>query len=719
MWLHEHIKAKGKPDFTSLHEHLVHVRDAIKLVAKHTEFDIDLAKKGAILHDIGKANNEFQKRLNSTKKPSFPYRHEFASLFFLSCFSEEEHIPIVEMVVAHHKSIINDVSAKGLLDLDENRANFIDEHLGEWAEWSPIAFDLLDHLLETKVERFGKEKAIENLEMAIEIAEESYKERGFSEWRGLLMAADHFASALGQSIYGVKNKMFKLPDLTFYNRTSELYPLSKVDTQSPKNHSIVIAPTGAGKTDFLLKRCKNRIFYTLPFQASINAMFQRFKHDLKGQHDKIDIRLLHGASSLAENKREESILQGLVGSSIKVLTPHQMAAIIFGIKGYESVIVDLKRQDIILDEIHTYNGITQAIVLKLVKVLSNLGCRIHIGTATMPSVLYSQIIEILGKENVYEVALPKDELLDFNRHMVHKIEDWESAQVLIDDAVKADKKVLLVCNRVDRAQSLYEQLHDQYEKTPKLLLHSRFKRGVRASLEKKLIGLDDNGEKTGEFNTSTKACIVVSTQVVEVSLDISFDVMFTEAAPLDSLVQRFGRINRVRNEKTIGKLKPVYVLAPPENEKEAKPYVLELIQKTYDVLPDAAGISEGKVQELMDQVFTELDLKNIEEAAKFKQDGSWNIAKLEHFPRSFLLENLEIDSVTCIQESDISAYIEGDFKERMMMEIPVRYYQVHKFDQLNEGNRPFIVPDQAYDEELGLVMNILKEESKTNKGVIL
>jgi CRISPR-associated endonuclease/helicase Cas3 len=75
--------------------------------------------------------------------------------------------------------------------------------------------------------------------------------------------------------------------------------------------------------------------------------------------------------------------------------------------------------------------------------------------------------------------------------------------------------------------------------------------------------------------------------------------------------------------------------------------------------------------------------------------------------------------VTCIQESDISAYIEGDFKERMMMEIPVRYYQVHKFDQLNEGNRPFIVPDQAYDEELGLVMNILKEESKTNKGVIL
>ncbi|MDZ7763228.1 MAG: helicase-related protein [Melioribacteraceae bacterium] len=62
------------------------------------------------------------------------------------------------------------------------------------------------------------------------------------------------------------------------------------------------------------------------------------------------------------------------------------------------------------------------------------------------------------------------------------------------------------------------------------------------------------------FNSSDEACIVVSTQVVEVSLDISFDLMITETAPLDSLIQRFGRINRIRNNETIGKYKPIFVI---------------------------------------------------------------------------------------------------------------------------------------------------------------
>ena len=46
-------------------------------------------------------------------------------------------------------------------------------------------------------------------------------------------------------------------------------------------HTLVIAPTGCGKTNFVMKRCTKRIFYILPFQASINAMFLRFKNDIK------------------------------------------------------------------------------------------------------------------------------------------------------------------------------------------------------------------------------------------------------------------------------------------------------------------------------------------------------------------------------------------------------------------------------------------------------
>ena len=80
-----------------------------------------------------------------------------------------------------------------------------------------------------------------------------------------------------------------------------------------------------------------------------------------------------------------------------------------------------------------------------------------------------------------------------------------------------------------------------------LLIHSRFQRGRRAALEKQLKVMEqDSKDKTPE------ACFVVATQVVEVSLDISFDLMITEAAPLDSLIQRFGRVNRRRDENTVG-----------------------------------------------------------------------------------------------------------------------------------------------------------------------
>jgi CRISPR-associated endonuclease/helicase Cas3 len=147
---------------------------------------------------------------------------------------------------------------------------------------------------------------------------------------------------------------------------------------------VVCAPTGAGKTDFLLRRCQGRVFYTLPFQASINAMYDRIKKDLKDTD--AQIYLLHGASNLKvkENKVEERIMQRHIGASVKVMTPHQMASIVFGIKGYEAMLLDLKGCDIILDEINTYASEIQAIVLKIIEILKYSGCRIHVGTATMP-----------------------------------------------------------------------------------------------------------------------------------------------------------------------------------------------------------------------------------------------------------------------------------------------------------------------------------------------
>jgi CRISPR-associated endonuclease/helicase Cas3 len=613
------------------------------------------------------------------------------------------------MVVAHHKSVKNDIGEKGLLDLEEGY-DYHEFHLGNWEEWCHKAIAVLKELgIECKL--ISKEQAIDNLKYCIDFSESHSKKKGYSEWRGLLMGADHFASSLIDKTESQTKRIFKTPNLSFYNRENELYPLSLKNAQSEKRHTIVVASTGAGKTDYLFRRCKRRVFYTLPFQASINAMYKRVGNDLEKDNPDIDIRVLHSTSVIVKRKEEEeTALQNLIGSSVKILTPHQLATIALGMKGYEAMILDLKGCDVILDEVHTYSGVSQALVLKLIEILKFLNCRIHIGTATMPSILYRKIKELLGAD-VLEMKLADAELDFFDRHVIHKIESFEDAKHIIEDAVLNNQKVLIVMNTVKQSQDVYGFIKEVYPNTASLLLHSKFKREDRNLKEKQLLGLDENGKPTNEFNTGNKACIVVSTQIVEVSLDISFDVMITATAPLDSLIQRFGRINRKRNKETIGKYKDVYVIAPPESDKEAKPYDLNILQKSFDVLKDGEILKERELQSIIDQVFTEIDFLKIEEHSVFKADSNFSIGKLTHRSKAILFELLEIDSVSCIRESDLEEYENGDFESRLNLEIPVAYWTVAKMNQSQKGNKPFIIPDKAYDFEMGLEVSKIKEEN--------
>ncbi len=707
-----HIKAKGKPEETTLYEHLLFVSEVTERFAKHTGLDTETARLGAILHDIGKTSTVFQKRLYENKRPDTPFRHEIASCFFISLFEEAIRPSLIEMIIAHHKSVLFDAGAKGLLDLEENRDDTFEIHIHDWNNWKDDALQILSAFgIETK--DITEEEAEENYEYVIEYCENIVRQQGYSEWRGLLMAADHFASALSDKTEDYLERLFKKPDLNFFNRQHELYPLSLKSSNSDRPHTMVVASTGAGKTDYLFRRCKGRVFYTLPFQASINAMYKRVQKDLEKDNPDIDIRLLHSTSSitLENGSIEEKLIQDKVGASVKVLTPHQIAAIAFGTNGFEAMILDLKGCDIILDEIHTYSEVTQAIVLKIIQVLKYLGCRIHVGTATMPSILYNRIIEILGKDNVLEIALDSLELEKFNRHTIHKISKWENSSKIVADAMSEDKKLLVVCNRVKTAQEQYRLLKEQYPNTSILMLHSKFTKGDRNEKERLLLGLDSKGKPTGEFNTSDKACIVVSTQVVEVSIDISFDLMITEAAPLDALAQRFGRVNRKRSKETIGKYKPVYVIAPPEDEKEALPYSLEIIQRSYEALPNGEVMQETQLQKKIDTVYTEIDFLTIESHSVFKETGKWSIDVLTHSKEPILMKLLEIDSVSCILESDEERYKFATKEERAMMEISSRYFSVFKLRQIEQGSSPFIIPDIAYNSETGLQIELAKQEN--------
>jgi len=704
------LLAKSAPEWTPLKHHIQHVCSAVTIFASYLGLDIEIARSGAILHDIGKAHRYFQdKRLMGLGRRSDIFRHEIASVFFLSAFPKEQWNLLIDMVIGHHKSVIKDTNEMGLLDLEE-AYEYIDFHLGEWETWSLEAIKLLNEF-GINVSSIPREQALANLQYCIDYCESETKKRGYSQWRGLLMGADHFASSLIDKTESEAKRIFKKPNLNFYNRQHPLYPLSFKDASPSKKHTIVIAPTGSGKTDFLLRRCKGRVFYTLPFQASINAMYKRVGTDLEQDNPNLDIRVLHSTSIITKRKKnEETALQNLMGSALKILTPHQLATIALGMKGYEAMILDLKGCDVVLDEVHTYSGISQALVLKIIEVLKAIGCHIHIGTATMPTILYQKIKGLLG-EDILEIKLDNEELDQFDRHIVHKLLSYDDTKEVIENTIENNQKVLIVMNTVRAAQNTYENIKTAYSNIPSLLLHSKFKRRDRNAKEKQLLGLDDQGQPTYEFNTSTNACIVVSTQIVEVSLDISFDVLITETAPLDALLQRFGRINRRRKQDTIGQLKDVYVIAPGETEQNARPYDLKILRKSFEVLEDGKILKERDLQSKIDGVFTAIDFLKIEEHSVFNLKNSFTINKLTHRSKAILFELLDIDSVSCITEDDIEVYENGNFESRLNLEIPVSYWSVQKMTQSQKGTKPFIVPEVAYDFELGLKASKIRQEN--------
>lgn len=712
MSTYNHILAKSAANGgIPLKEHIMSVAKYADMGALYFGLDKEIARCGAFLHDIGKASPLFQRKLKKGFHPSpleMNFRHEIASLFFLPLVGKGIWPQIIDMVIAHHKSIYKDGRELGILDLDyyydEEVFNY---HATDFENWNKDAIGILSEL-GMPVKEITLSQAYEAYLFVVEHCKA--KEKGWSKWKGLLVGADHFASAVGTHDKQIP-KLFTNPQLGFYNRQNDLYPLSLILSDSQKQHTFVKAPTGAGKTDFLLKRCWGRVFYTLPFQASINAMFERIKNDLKEVVE--DVRLLHSTSRLVieGNKIEEKVIQDKFGASVKVLTPHQLASIVFGTRGYEAILFDLKGCDIILDEIHTYSDIIQAIVLKIVEILYSEGCRIHIGTATMPSVLEKQIMRILGDENTQIVLLPNEVLDTFNRHIIHKSSSFEELLPIIKQATEEKQKILIVCNRVANAQAIFSQIKEIYPDIPRMLIHSRFKRIDRNHLETELKEV---------YNKSKNACIVVSTQVVEVSLDISFDLMITETAPIDALIQRFGRINRKRNGSTIGKYKAVYVIAPSANKKDCLPYSAEVLQRSFEVLPDGKLLEEKTLQERIDRVYPDIEFIDINLDAVYA-NHEWRLRELWHFPKSALLEKLEIDSVTCIREKDRGKYLEADSDERILFEIPVSYNSVRwkRLDQLRYGSNPFIVPDKAYSPITGLDMDMALPQNYDIENQIL
>lgn len=287
------------------------------------------------------------------------------------------------------------------------------------------------------------------------------------------------------------------------------------------------APTGTGKTEALLLWAidSERLIYLLPTQATVNAMWKR----LRKIYGDDSVGLAHGRASyiLRKESDEDPLDMRLFGSvfakPVTVATLDQYLLGHLNGRHWEERRSLSQRATIILDEIHAYEPYTLGLLLEALR--REKPTRFALASATLPPAL----LELFPKGILIEAELP---LWQRARHRL-ELRDG-TLQDSLPDAVayaRSGNTVLIVANTIRDAQTLYQVLRDEIGWELRHLLHSRFI-------------FRDRQQKETQVESPRPGTIFVATQVVEVSLDISYDVLITEVAPLDALVQRMGRVNR-------------------------------------------------------------------------------------------------------------------------------------------------------------------------------
>ena len=563
-------KYKAKSDNTTIFQHnqdLQNIRKQIIDIYNIDEKTNVKLDKIINIHDIGKIVDDFQKNIESTHRK---VRHEIISASVKNLENDERLA-----ILTHHKQINDDKLLQNVTN------NFYQGQLKEVSEKLDVKLEGIEDFI-TDIE-FDDIKEVEDLNTIL--------------LKGYLQYCDHLASA---SVKTIEKGFNSLESFQFKNYNSIQRKVLKMNSEED---ILIMAMTGLGKTATSLfwsnlvqnKEKSKRIYYILPFTASINSLYKDFNSR------NTSVAMLHSKAEyfldkLSEDEDIKELYQ-LYKKSVKqinICTIFQLVKSVFSCKRYEMLLAQMKNSIIIVDEIHCFATKELCYILEFLKFLKeNLGVKICIMSASIPSCLQNLIQEKLGIQKV--ILADKNDLII--RHKINRIEkDIIEDLDKIREDLRNEKQVLVCVNSVKLAQELYQNLNNYLNEDEIGLIHGRFNTRDREKAEQDL-----KNKK-----------LLIGTQSIEVSLDISYDVMYTEIAPFDALLQRFGRVNR-KGKKG---LSDIFIYNDTSNvyNRQTKNTEQDIILKTDRVLKeiveiDDSMILEDKVQHYLDKVYLEIDKK--------------------------------------------------------------------------------------------------------------
>jgi len=347
--------------------------------------------------------------------------------------------------------------------------------------------------------------------------------------------------------------------------------------------TLVESDTGSGKTEFALAyasilieaKLADGVVFGLPTQATANGLFERVGDAATKLFPECKTTLAHGKSKYLFSDESGFLHQSNKRAFLGSMSVATIDQILMGVLGVRHQFVrsfGTRKSVLILDEIHSFDAYMIGLIEQVLKGQHQAFSSVILLSATLPNTLKEKLLNTYCGESLSH-AYPlishtnlSGDTLEFTLtdktaeqkardEKIVELTSWHSSDLSpneqqkeqIKDWVVQEAMVGIICNTVASAQRLYHQMKQQFPSLSIDLFHARYTFGDRKKREQAVLKQYGKG-------AARQGRLLIATQVIEQSLDLDFDVLISQIAPIEFLMQRMGRL--WRHDRAQGDLHP-------------------------------------------------------------------------------------------------------------------------------------------------------------------